>query len=152
MRRIRSRSCWLTDEPRSFFCAYIRWSASRSAADASDASPGSVTDPIEARMSKPLPCSRRAAWHAARIGSRSAALDPQERAELVAAEPVGRPVRRDRAGERLAHPAEQQVALQMAEGVVVGLEAVEIAQEEDAAVACCPAARPGRGRAAACAG
>ena len=35
----------------------------------------------------------------------------------------------------LAHAAEQQVALYVAEAVVVGLEAVEIAQQEDAAVA-----------------
>ncbi len=48
----------------------------------------------------------------------------REQAELVAARPVGDRPARGRAGEVLAEPRQQRVAGGMAEGVVIGLEAV----------------------------
>ena len=72
------------------------------------------------------------------VGALAAAGD--EDAELVAAEPVARPLRRDRARPGCAPSrAQQHVAGGMAEAVVVGLEAVEV-EEREAAVAARPAA------------
>jgi hypothetical protein len=51
-------------------------------------------------------------------------------AELVATEPVNRPLALDRGGEAFAHATKQQVALWMAEGVVVALESVEVEHDE----------------------
>ena len=54
-----------------------------------------------------------------------------EDAELVAAEPVGRSAARDAPAQPVAEPVEQRVAGAVAERVVVGLEAVEVEQQEE---------------------
>ena len=59
-------------------------------------------------------------------------LDGQHGAELVAAEPVGLAVGRDLGGQLGAQAGEQRVAGGMAEGVVVGLEAVEVEEHQQA--------------------
>ena len=58
----------------------------------------------------------------------------EQQAELVAAEPVGGAAALDRAGQRAAEPREQRVARRMPERVVVGLEAVEVEEQQRAGV------------------
>ena len=52
-----SRVWRVAEDRRSSFCAYMRWSAIRSASVASRASCGSITVPCEALIAKPSPCS-----------------------------------------------------------------------------------------------
>ena len=54
-----------------------------------------------------------------------------EDAELVAAEPVGRAAAGDAPAQPFAEPVEQRVAGGVAERVVVGLEAVEVEQQQE---------------------
>ena len=92
------------------FCAYIRWSAIRSASDASVVSRGSETEPYEQPIQKPVALlgERERGAVEQLPGVRAARLE--QRAELVAAHPeharavaeVGAQVRRrgGRAGRR----------------------------------------------------
>ena len=57
-------------------------------------------------------------------------VEPEQGAELVAAEPVGGAAIGDRLVEAPAQPHQQGVASRVPEGVVVVLEAVEIEQHE----------------------
>ena len=52
--------CGPADAPAPFFCAYIRWSAIRSASTASSASSGRKIEPYEQPIEKPSPCSESA--------------------------------------------------------------------------------------------
>ena len=65
-----------------------------------------------------------------RHGERRVALDRQERAELVAAHPVGARQRPDRALEGGSEPGQQRIAGRVAERVVVALEPVQVEENE----------------------
>jgi hypothetical protein len=62
-----SRVCRVAEDRRSSLCAYIRWSAIRSASVASRASWGRITAPWEALIANPSPCSESAAAASAMI-------------------------------------------------------------------------------------
>ena len=64
----------------------------------------------------------------------AAELAVEQETELVPAEAVGGAAALDRAGQRAAEPREQRVAGAVAERVVVGLEAVEIEEQQRADV------------------
>ena len=81
---------------------------------------------------KPSPCSTSAAG--ASSSTSLAGVGIGEDAELVAAQPIGPPVALDAAVERLAQAREQRVAGEVAEGVVVALEAVEVEEQEHGGV------------------
>ena len=83
--------------------------------------------PAEAPTVKPSPDSESASW--ARADEVGAAVGGQQDAELVAAHPE-RGVAAADLREPRAEAAQQQVAGRVAEGVVVGLEAVEVEQRE----------------------
>ena len=78
------------------------------------------------------PTSLSACAAPAMTSSRRSALDGQHGAELVAAQPVGLAVGRDRSGQLGSEAGEQGVAGGMAEGVVVALEAVEVEEHQQA--------------------
>ena len=94
--------------------------------------PGSTTVPQEASTAKPSPRSVSAARTS--VAAPSAAT-VEQRAELVAAHPVGPAVADDRRREPAAEAVQERVAGRVAEGVVVALEAVEVAQHEDVGLA-----------------
>ena len=111
--------------------AYMRWSASRSASTASGHSAGSSTAPCEQPIVKRSPDSRSAA--AARATSASGSSHAAGRR--------ARRTRRRPSGRRCAWPAVVSVRLrpsrassaspaEVAEGVVVGLEAVEVEERQ----------------------
>ena len=115
-------------------CAYMRWSAvAQRVLGASRASSGSSTTPYEQPTLKPLAGSRAArARRAAAEALRVVAAALEQRAELVAAHPVGAcRGRRRPSAARAPRRIEQRVAGRVAEGVVVVLEAVEVEEHED---------------------
>ena len=81
-------------------------------------------------MRKPSPCSCRSSLCGGRERLPVRGLDRGEHAELVAADPVDLAAVADAGGELLREPREQGVARRVAEGVVVGLEAVEVEEHE----------------------
>ena len=114
-----------------FFCAYMRWSAIRSASATSAASSGSSIAPYEQPISKPSPCSDSAA--AAPMIER---LGRPRRPACSSAQNSSPPMRKadaapaQEAREAAAEPHEQRVAGGVAERVVVVLEAVEVEEHE----------------------
>ena len=108
----------------------MRRSASSSAVEASSASSGSSTEPLELEIENALPASDRAAEPIATTPSPLGAVERRQHAELVAAEPVGGAGRLHRGGEVLSQPPQQRITGGMPEAVVVGLEPVEVEQRE----------------------
>ena len=122
---------WAVARPE-FLCAYMRWSAMSSASlgdrrllrdrdgavGRGDREAVSVLDQRGGRQQLDL----------------VAAVGIGEDAELVAPQAIGAPVALDAAVERLAQAREQRVAGEMAEGVVVALEAVEVEEQEHGGV------------------
>ena len=114
---------------------------------------GATTPPYEAPTSKPSPRSESASTVRDRDRVDPFVAERGENAELVAAEPVGRPVRPDRLEQAVAEPSEQRVSGRVPERIVVELEAVEIAdQDAEWPRRSRERQRAARGRRSACAG
>ena len=112
--------------------AYIRWSASRSAASAESASSGTRTEPNEQPTANPSPRSVSAAPAFAIVAADITVARRGDDAELVAAEAVrlAASCPSTARSQRRAEPREQRVAGRVAERVVVLLEAVEVEDAE----------------------
>ena len=80
---------------------------------------------------KPSPCSSSDIAAAAAKASRTVRANACEDAELVAADAVDLALTRHGCAQLLRNPREERVAGRMAEGVVVGLEPVEIEKHQD---------------------
>ena len=113
-----------------FFCAYMRWSAIRSASATSLASAGSSIAPYEQPISKPSPRSDSAAAAATTSGSIG------RPAGSSSAQNSSPPMRNacaaalEERGEAAAEADQQRIARRVPERVVVVLEAVEVEEHE----------------------
>ena len=133
-------------------CAYMRWSASWMACSSAV---GLVREQDDAvgRGDREL-----LAGLAERVGGDrddlldAVGVDVEHGAELVAAEPVGVAVGRDLGAELRAEAREQRVAGEVAERVVVALEAVEVEEHQQARVRVAAREPPAQRRSTACAG
>ena len=125
---------WAVARPE-FLCAYMRWSAMRRAS----LGDGRLLRDGDGAVGRG---DREAVSALDQRGGRQqldliAAIGVGQDAELVAAEAIGTPVALDAAVERLPEAREERVAGEMAEGVVVALEAVEVEEQEHGGV-CAP--------------
>ena len=128
------------------FCAYIRWSASLSASEDVRASYGRKIAPKRGRDGEAVAALAQGRRRGLREEVDRQLLRVEERAELVPAEPVRRfrgRGRRPRGGRR---PSIGAISRRMPEGVVVGLEPVQIEDDEHVAARVVARASAGPGR------
>ena len=121
-RRARRRAC----------CAYIRWSAMRSASTGvARPRAGSETAPCEQPIEKPVALlGQRRGGAAATSASRGSPAGRRSAQNSSPPMRYARPRPSTRRGRLRAQAREQRVARRVAEGVVVVLEAVEVEQRE----------------------